>query len=339
MTAWWEGDVIDRPAIMIEAPRVNPDDYLRWGALDFLKHPDDPRYAVRNFETWCSSTFFAGEAFPNLFVYLGTGVLAAFLGADPVFYSDTLWFDGSIEWDQLGNIEMDPQNEWWRRARRDTEISVEKGAGKFFVGITDLGGMLDVAQSLRGKKRLMVDLFRLPEKVTDLCWSILEIWSRCYNELDKIIQSKMKGSSAWMGIWCKDRWHPLACDYAYMLSPTKFREFVLPFIEEQCRRLDHSIYHLDGYGQIPHLDALLNIPELDAIQWVPGIGKPQRGSEKHFPMYKRIRSAGKGLYLSVSPNEIEPICRHIGAEGILFHTRCQTEQEAKKLLVESFSWV
>lgn len=331
--------MIDRPAIMIEAPRVNPEEYPCRDGLDFLRCPYDPLCCIRNVEVWCSSTFFGGEAFPNLFVNLGTSVLAAFLGANPVFHSNTVWFDGSMEWDGLRDIEMDPENEWWQRARRDTAISAEKGVGRFFVGITDLGGMLDVVQSLRGKKRLMVDLFRRPREVKNLCWRLLEVWNRCYDELGAIVQSKMKGSCAWMGIWCKDRWHPLACDYAYMLSPSKFREFVLPFIEAQCRRLDQSIYHLDGYGQIPHIDALLDIPELDAIQWVPGIGKPQRGSPEHFPMYRRITSANKGLFLSVLPNEIEPICRQVGAEGILFHTRCQTEQEAEKLLEDSHNWI
>lgn len=339
LSAWWDREVIERPGIMVGAPRSGIDERPYWDSWDFSRYPNDPMRVIRNFEAWCSATYFGGEAFPNLWINLGAGVGSAFLGADPVFYSNTMWFDRPMEWDQLRDIEMDLQNEWWLRARHDTEISVEKGAGKFFVGITDLGGILDVAQSLRGKKRLMVDLFRHPKEVIDLCWRILETWHRCYDELYAIIQSKMKGSSAWMGIWCEGRWYPLQCDYAYMLSPTKFRQFALPFIEEQCRRLDHSVYHLDGHGQIPHLDMLLDIPELDAIQWVPGTGKPQCGSEVYFPMYERIKSAGKGLVLSVAPSEIEPICREIGPGGILFQTGCRTEEQAKELLLNSKGWV
>jgi 5-methyltetrahydrofolate--homocysteine methyltransferase len=206
------------------------------------------------------------------------------------------------------------------------------------VGIVDLGGILDVAHSLRGKKRLMIDLFRSPDEVKALCWRVLDIWHECYEELYSITQPNLKGTSAWMGLWSDDRWYPLQCDYAYMLSPRKFEEFVYPFVAEQCRRLDHSVYHLDGYGQIPHLDRFLEIPGLDAIQWVPGAGKPGCGSREYYPMYEKIKAAGKGVVVNLSPDEIEPMCRAIGPEGLMFQTGCRSEQEARTLLSDAETW-
>lgn len=338
LKAWWDREVLDRPAIMVTAPRsgVKRPPWDGWG---FARNADDPHKVVRDFEAMCSATFFGGEAFPNLWINLGAGVVSAFLGARAVFYSDTVWFDGPRDWEELEDLELDRENPWWLRAKRDTEVAVEKGVGRYFVGMTDLGGILDIAQSLRGKKRLMVDIFRRGERVLSLCRGILEIWHACYEELDSIIERRMKGSSAWMGIWSEDRWYPLQCDYAYMLSPRLFREFVLPFVAEQCRRLDHSVYHLDGYGQLPHLDMLLSIPELDAIQWVPGAGKPQCGSPLYYDLYRRIRAAGKGLVLGVGPQEIEAICRQVGAAGVLFQTSCRKQGEAEDLLRNSKSWV
>jgi len=339
LTAWWDRQVIDRPAMWVTAPRKIPDERPQWDAWDFSRYPDEPLRVIEKFEAWSADTYFGGEAFPNLWINLGAGVAAAFLGAKPVFYSDTVWFETPREWEDLKDLRMDPGNVWWQRAKRNTALGVERGAGKLFVAMTDLGGILDIAHSLRGKKRLMIDLFRNPGKVKDLCWRILETWHQCYEELNSIVQGKMKGSSAWMGIWCRQRWYPLQCDYAYMLSPSKFREFVLPLVEEQCRRLDHTVYHLDGYGQIPHLDMLLGIPELDAIQWVPGAGKPGCGSEVHFRLYRKIRKAGKGLVLGVDHNRIQPICKELGAEGILFQTSCRTPGQAADLLADSWKWI
>lgn len=338
-SAWWDGEIIDRPAISVTALRDGVESAPRWDNWDFARHADDPSMAISSFEDWCDATFFGGESFPNCWINLGAGVCAAFLGADAHFYSDTVWFETPMEWDELGDIELDLENEWWLRAKRDTEVSAARGEGRFLIGMTDLGGILDVAHSLRGKKRLMIDLFRSQREVKDLCWRILEIWHWCYEELYNITKPTMEGTSAWMGIWCEDRWYPLQCDYAYMLSPSKFEEFTYPFVADQCRRLDHSVYHLDGHGQLPHLDRFLDIPELNAIQWVPGAGKPDCGSSDYYQMYRKIKSAGKGLVLGLPPSTIEPMCRAIGPEGIMFQTWCRTETEARKLLAEAEDWV
>ena len=338
LSAWWDGEVVDRPCIMVTSPRpgsARP----AWDGWGFARFPDDPERVVRQFQDVCSATNFGGEAFPNLWINLGAGVVAAFLGASPVFFSQTVWFETPMEWDQIEDIRLDPENLWWKRVVKATSISAEKGQGKFLVGMTDLGGTLDIAHSLRGKKRLMIDLFRNGGKVLDLCWKILDIWHECYDLLDAIIQEKIVGRSAWMGIWSAERWYPIQCDYAYMLSPEKFRTFVLPFVKEQCERLDRTVYHLDGYGQIPHLDDLLSIDELDAIQWVPGAGKPQCGSSRYFSMYRKVREAGKGLVLSVQPGEVERVCREVGAEGILFQTSCSDCIEAERLLERSEEWI
>ena len=42
-----------------------------------------------------------------------------------------------------------------------------------------------------------------------------------------------------------------------MISVEDYRRFVQPFIREQCRRIDYTLYHLDGVGALHHLPALL----------------------------------------------------------------------------------
>jgi 5-methyltetrahydrofolate--homocysteine methyltransferase len=87
-----------------------------------------------------------------------------------------------------------------------------------------------------------------------------------------------------------------------------FERLVIPFIEEQCEKLDHVIYHWDGPGEIPHLDLLLAVKKLHGIQWVPGAGNPQPEDEKWFPLYARIQKAGKRLVLN---------CSGVGADGVV----------------------
>ena len=92
-----------------------------------------------------------------------------------------------------------------------------------------------------------------------------------------------------MDVWLPGKGSDVQSDFSAMISPIMLAEFVLSHLQEQCRRLEYSIYHLDGPGQILHLDYLLEIPELNGIQWVPGAGQPGTGSSKCFPLYQRIQ--------------------------------------------------
>ena len=58
----------------------------------------------------------------------------------------------------------------------------------------------------------------------------------------------------------------------------------MPSLQQQCQKLDYTLYHLDGPDAIKHLDALMEIEELDALQWTPGAGKPDGGDELWYPI-------------------------------------------------------
>jgi 5-methyltetrahydrofolate--homocysteine methyltransferase len=152
-------------------------------------------------------------------------------------------------------------------------------------------------------------------------------------------QPVQTGTMDWMGIWFPGQGSGVECDFSAMISPAMFEEFVLPDLQEQCRRLEHSIYHWDGPGQLPHLDLLLSIPELDAIQWTPGAGNPGPGSPKWFPLYRRIQEAGKGVVLlGIAPEDIEGVMGELSPKGLLMTTRTETEDQARDLLGNVEKW-
>ena len=140
--------------------------------------------------------------------------------------------------------------------------------------------------------------------------------------------------SAWMGIWCPDTWYPLQCDFCAMLSPQQFEEFVLPDVATQCSRLNHSIYHLDGPGQIAHLDILLEIDDLDGIQWVPGSGNPQCESVRWRPIYEKILEKNKLLVLQCFDDihALASTLEGLPRKGILITTGAATEEEGQDML-------
>ncbi|MGC8831774.1 MAG: hypothetical protein ACP5PQ_04270 [Thermoproteota archaeon] len=350
LTVWWEGGTPDRPVIQVFAPRDNPKyaseedlefNYDEWG---FARNLGNPDAAIRGFRRQCAETYFGGEAYPNLWINLGAGVLGAYLGAEPRFESETVWFGAQWSeelgknWEALRGVEFKADNEWWRITRRITETASEAFSRYGIIGMTDLGGILDVAASLRGSRKLLIDLVRNPGDVKSLCSKIIEWWHFCYDELNKIIWRSMEGTSAWMNIWCPERWYPIQCDFAFMLSPKLFNEFVIPHVEEQCERLDRVIYHLDGPGQIPHVNSLLKVEGLDGIQWVPGAGEELKGddcgSPKWIPLYRQILEAGKLLVLNTPRDKVISLLKTLPSKKILIQTSCVSETDAEKLIAE-----
>jgi len=338
-SAWWKNE-FDRPLIQVLAAKkgytLTP--WWNWG---FADEPSSPEKTIDQFEEWCAKTFFGGDAYPDLWVNLGPGILATYIGAEARFRrdSETVWFETPKGWNELKDLIFDQTNKWWQKTKHITSAASQRSEGRFMVGITDLGGILDVAASLRGSQTLIVDLLKHLREVKSLCSKILEVWHTCYEELYRILRGGSRGNSAWMGLWAPRRWYPIQCDFSAMLSPRLFTEFALPYIKEQCERLDYTIYHLDGPGEIPHLDSLLKIPELSGIQWVPGAGKPGVESSEWFNLYRKIQKSGKLLVLQGVPREcVVPLLKEHKPRGLLVSTYCLTEEDARNLLKEAKAW-
>src|SRR3989339_483573 len=93
LLAWWEGELVDRAVIQVTAPREGREPDNRWDPFYLAKNLDDPEKAVKEWEKYCRDTFFGGEMIPNLWINLGPGIPAAYLGCRPRIEQDTVWFE------------------------------------------------------------------------------------------------------------------------------------------------------------------------------------------------------------------------------------------------------
>ena len=93
-----------------------------------------------------------------------------------------------------------------------------------------------------------------------------------------------------------------------------FREFVADDLTQLCTLLPHTLYHLDGKGELPHLPQIAAIRQLDAIQWCPGDGAPRT---MEWPeVYRQIRQAGKNIHVLGARKDFDSIAKDIGAKGL-----------------------
>jgi hypothetical protein len=128
----------------------------------------------------------------------------------------------------------------------------------------------------------------------------------------------------------------LQSDFSCLISKAHFDDYLLPFIEEQTRWVDRTIYHLDGPGAVKHLESLLDLPELDGIQWVQGAGAPP--ATHWISLYRRIQERGKLVYAFCEPGEVETLLTELRREGLMLVTECASEEDGRRLLEGASRW-
>jgi 5-methyltetrahydrofolate--homocysteine methyltransferase len=239
------------------------------------------------------------DSFPTVWPNFGPGTAAAFLGLTLHNTPDTTWFmaDHELPLDWL-RLEPDWNNVWYRRVAEITRVAIERLGGQVQIGMADIGGNLDIVSSFRPSEQLLYDLVDSPDLVERVTWQAHHCWWAYYDALNRILQPRNPGYTAWAGIFSSDPYYMLQCDFCYMIGPAMFDRFVKPELAATCRRLTNPFYHLDGPGQLPLLDSLLTIPELKGVQWVPGAGNP---GITHWPeVYQKIHRAGKLIQIFTS---------------------------------------
>lgn len=337
MAAFWEHRELDRPAIWLTAPRETPlpgppapaptdDPQIMW--LD-----QDYRFALG--EAQIRQTHFLAEAFPAMQTQLGPGSLALHLGSQGIYRPTTIWYEPCIDDLTAGpDLAYLPDEPTWQWTVEYTRRCAEAGQGRYIVALPDIIENLDIIASLRGSLELLVEMVDAPAAVHRYQEQVLELYFRYYDELATLARIYQTGSLfvSFPG-WSPGRVCKLQCDMSAMISPGMFREFVLPYLRAQCRRLDHCFYHLDGRDAICHLPALLEIDELHGIQWTPGAGTDPVHSERWWPLYHQIQEAGKSNFiLGVPAGAVKGLLEEFDPSLTFISTGCATLTDAEALL-------
>ncbi|MBA4386691.1 MAG: hypothetical protein C0404_01850 [Verrucomicrobia bacterium] len=330
--SWWAGE-LDRPLISIT---VN-------GYESNRPKAKQPCHGFQSFhgagvaadeivDCWdydLSTKKFLGDAFPCVWPNFGPGVLAAFTGCELRNAERTVWFHHPEEKELRDvHVKFNGESHWYRRIREIMVAAQKRWQGEVQVGMTDLGGSLDVMASFRGSEPLLMDLYDHPEEIKRVSDEIHRCWWQYFDLFTAALRPPNPGYTAWTPIFSEESYYMLQCDFCYMIGPDMFDEFVKPELAASCRKLKHAFYHLDGIGELPHLDSLLSIPELAGVQWVPGAG--QKDASEWTDVYKRIRAAGKlvQLFGYGDPRCIDAIAEKMGSlKGFIIIDSVPKERE------------
>ena len=334
---FWERENFGRPAIAVTAP-LSDKKLMQPKSLEEQWLDVDFRYNAC--KELCENLYFGGESVPSFFVNFGPGVLAAYMGGGFELAEHTIWFDSVQvikDYDNLPELKIDKNTLAWEKTIKLTEKF--RLDNNIITSITDIGGVCDVAASLRGTETMLYDLYDYPEGVKAVINKVDDLFAEAFDELYATVLNGQQYYSTWMGVASKKPWYPIQCDFSAMISPALFEEFVLPSLIKHTKHLPRSIYHLDGPGEIPHLDMLLDIEDLDGIQWVSGSAQPDVTDSCWFPMYKKIQEKKKNIVLlSANPAGIENLLNNIDSTGLFIMTEAKSKEEADALIKNSEKW-
>jgi len=345
---WWAGE-LKRPLIqMIMKGRDpgRPEPSIP-GYNFTARYPDDvtPEQIADRWEYNLSCVHFMGDAFPTAWPNYGAGVMAAMMGCELSVAADTtntVWFyppkkgGGEMALDEI-ELKFSPEDKWLKRIIAIIEAAGQRFGDQVQIGMTDLGGTLDILSSFRPSEALLFDLIDAPETVEKLVWQTHHLWRQYFEHIDKVLRKYNPGWTCWTSLFSQQPYYMFQCDFCYMIGPDMFERFVKKDLADTCKWMTNGFYHLDGIGELQHLDSILAIPELKGVQWIPGDGKP--GAAYWPDVITKIRKAGKLVQFFGTMEGFDALADKIGnVEGICLI--CQgwfpqsREKELEKFLLK-----
>jgi hypothetical protein len=340
MLAWWRFEPVDRPMLVFTTPRAMPLPYTPTSPpVDDQQRRLDFDAVLARAEERFAQTAYLGECFPYVTADLGPGSANTFLGSEPMFDPNTVWYQPAFSSLPEASIRLNEQNLWWQWTLKATRQAAARAEGKYLVAIPDLIENLDTLAALVGTSNLLYALKDRPEEVHRLQQELLPVWDAIFERLYQIISPQRNGNSFMaFNIWGDGKTAKLQCDFSAMISAEMFAEFVVPYMNQQIAGLDYVLYHLDGPCALQHLDLLCEMKGINAIQWIPGDGQAQADDPCWDRVYRRVLDAGKGIMLYISAKHAPAFVKKWGKRGVyLLVGEISTEDEGREF-IHSMTW-
>lgn len=339
---FWERKNTGRPILNLSYKKAGFSKYREPVSLEekYL----DVSYRYNYFKHKVANTGYLAEGIPMIFTNFGPGCLSACIGGGFELTPRSIWFDTEQfikNWENPPEIAFNENSELWSKVVEAQKLYMTDPDTHF--SITDIGGILDIIASLRGTQELLFDLYDYPDELKEFAGKVKTEWYKAFDQQLKTIEAAGQPYNNWMNVPSSKPWYPLQCDFAYMIAPDQFEEFVLPDLTEMVNYMPRSIYHLDGPGELPHVDMILDIENLTGIQWIAGDAHEPLTDEKWFGLYKRIQDKKKNLILldAIDENDMagaERLIKTLDPTGVYIRLNCSSEDKAKDVLEKITRW-
>ena len=348
ITAFWKGEDIGRPFVMVTAPigerKAMPyAGTLREKILDF-------DYRIRDEEETLRTTYYGGEALPCVWPDFSPDFTSACIGgdleiADRPADSPTMgavWAKHTLdEWERdLPGIGFRADSVWYNRGVEYTRAALSSGRGKYLVESLDVDGGMDTAAGLRGAERLCADILDCPENVGLLLDRIREGNRAVVERLYSLVKDSQGGMINTYRIYAPGKTYNMRSDFSFMISPGLFRELVLPYMIKESEISEYTLFHThtedidhNSKNRLEYLDVILDIPRVHAVEWPC----PASPSDVRIEGFRRILERGKTALTYAMPERILEMTKRLGRaerSRVMFITQTSGKKEAEQFLLK-----
>lgn len=338
--AWHQQEMIDRAPVRFVAHNAafNVESTKKKSPEAWKQIWFNVEERVETFEKSIEGKIFHAETFPMFDPNLGPDIYAAFYGAPLTYGEVTSWSHPIIKnWNDIEKLKLDMNNEYFKTIEALMYAALERCAGKYLVGYTDLHPGEDCAMAWRGSQQLCMDLYDSPAEVKQLINIASADFQMIFDHFDAILKAANQPSMCWIGIPSFGKFHVPSCDFSAMISPEFFAEFSLPILQREVKPMTHNVYHVDGWGVANHLDHILSVPEINGIQWVQDPSK--QAIMQWVPLIKQVLDAGKSIIVDLQHSELEDFIAAMDSpNGIYLWISSNDEEEQLAIINRLEKW-
>jgi hypothetical protein len=230
-------------------------------------------------------------------------------------------------WAKEIHVELD--RGWLNLLIKSTKYCVEKFSGHFVISQTNvMRGMMDIAAALMGDENVIIAMYEHPNEFKELMDELTDICIIVMNAQNNVIPDFQNGYVNPYGVWAPGTVTRHQEDEAAFISPSFYKEFVLPYDRKICKAFDYTTIHFHS-GHHMHCDAVTDIPELGALQI--NLEPPPYGPtlKEWIVMFKRLIKK-KPLILQawkLTREQINSILEELPPQGLLLETTVQETGE------------
>jgi hypothetical protein len=327
--AFWHGDRLARPMLIITAPHPQPA-LKPW---PYPVRPDlPPGPQIDDALSSLRDRLYLGDAAPSFMLEFGAEHFATFVGADmkyPPGIHGNGWIRPFVQsWDDF-EIRLRRDGIGWQRTVEYIRAWRARCDGVFMVNAPVLSANLDVLAAIRGNEGLLTDLLDCPDKVHRALAQVRNVYAEVVDELGRELSWDTLGSCNWTGMYCPGRTNTIQCDFSCMISSEMFQEFAVPNLRHEASHYQGVAYHLDGPQAAHHLPAIVAVPGIEVIQYVP---VPSESPEHVEAVYRQALALGKGIIRSADLSTAHMLWEEFRGARMIFHMCVNSPADAEVAL-------
>ena len=239
--AFWEQEIIDRPPVSLVIPVDNPIPSPEKSYPDLKSKWLDLSFRAEQLDIKLSNQRYLGDALPITFPNMGPEIFSAWCGCGYEFGESTTWSEPCIHtWEKDSSKAGLNMNHPYLQATIDfTQALLERGKGKFIVGLPDFHPGGDHLAALRDPASLAMDMIENVEWVKKALADSYPEYFQIYDLFYNILRDAGMPITSWLHLVDDGKYYIPSNDFSALISTEMFNEirkdyYQITFVENDA---------------------------------------------------------------------------------------------------------